>query len=59
MFNVNKKGGLALFEFLGGGVSKKRGVNFFRGGPEDFLMVIFNCRSGIILDKKCKLQQQS
>ena len=25
-------GGLALFEFLGGGVSKKVGVNFFRGG---------------------------
>ena len=59
MFNVNKKGGLTLFEFLGGGVSKKKGSEFFQGGPEDFLMVIFNCRSDIILDKKCKLQQQS
>ena len=38
------KGGLALFEFLQGRVSKKGRVDFFRGwGPEDFLKVIFNC----------------
>ena len=37
-----KREGLALFEFLGGGVSKKGGVDF-SGGPEDFLKVIFNC----------------
>ena len=32
-----KRGGLALFEFLG------EGREFFQGGPEDFLKVIFNC----------------
>ena len=37
-----KRGGHVLFEFLDGGVSKKRGV-VFSGGPEDFLKVIFNC----------------
>ena len=35
IFNVDKKGGLALFEFLGG-LSKKGGVDFFRGSSEGF-----------------------
>ena len=38
-----KRGELALFEFFWVGVSKKGGVDFYRGGPEDFLKVIFNC----------------
>ena len=54
IFNVGKKGGHVLFEFLGGGVSKKRGV-VFSGGPEDFLKVIFNCWSNIT-DEKCRLR---
>ena len=43
-FNVGKKGGLALFEFLGGGiVGKKEGVDLFKGGAADnFLKVILN-----------------
>ena len=31
------------FWILGGGVSKKGGVDSFQGKPEDFLKVIFNC----------------
>ena len=34
-----KRRRLALFEFLGG-LSKKKGVDFFQEGPEDFLKVI-------------------
>ena len=36
-FSNGKKGGLALFEFLGGGAEE-----IFSGGPDDFLKVILN-----------------
>ena len=49
IFQCWQKGGLALFEFLGRGggwggiVSKKQGVDFFKGGAADnFLKVIFD-----------------
>ena len=45
MFNVGKEGGLALFEFLEGGVSKRGGGGGFfqrRGRVQDFLKVVFD-----------------
>ena len=40
-FNVRKKRGLAIFEFLGG--EGGGGEWIFSGGPEDFLQVVSNC----------------
>ena len=45
---------LALFKFLGGGVGRKEGFDFFKGGgeAEDFLEEFPNCSSNITEDKK-------
>ena len=42
-FSVLAKRGDLHFFWIFRRVSKKGGVDFFRGGPEDLLKVIFNC----------------
>ena len=41
IFQCWQEGGTGNFSIFSGGVSKKGGVDFFRGGAEDLLNVIF------------------